>query len=131
MHSKGGQCVGQSLLLACDATIKPAGMTHPSSLDDRDYADFAWGRYRKILKWMTAASVLVALLSVAILWWSSGPLPWIFVGLTFAGVFATMMMAAALMGLIFLSNGSGHDAVVSDMIAGDLPQADDWEKGPE
>jgi hypothetical protein len=106
-------------------------MTHPSGLDDRDYAEFAWGRYRKILKWMSAASFLVALLSVAILWWSSGPLPWLFAGLTFAGVFATMMMAAALMGLIFLSNGSGHDAVVNDMIAGDLPRAEDWEKGPE
>lgn len=106
-------------------------MTRPNGLDDREYADFAWRRYRGILKWMTLASTLVALIVLAILWWSSGPLPWLFAAFTFAGVFATMMMAAALMGLIFLSNGSGHDEAVNDMIAGELPHADDWEKGPE
>jgi hypothetical protein len=100
-------------------------MTRPDGLDDKDYAAFAWRRYRAILKWMTLGSALVAGATVALLWWWSGPLPWIFAALTFGGVFGTMVMAAALMGLIFLSNGSGHDEQVSDFIAEVLPPHED------
>lgn len=106
-------------------------MIQPSSLDDRDYAAFAWGRYRRILKWMTLAALAAALACLGILEWSSGPLPWLFRGMVFAGVFATVTMAAALMGLVFLSNGTGHDAAVSNMHEDVMPHADDWEKGPE
>lgn len=100
-------------------------MTSPNGLDDRDYAAFAWSRYRAILKWMTLGSVLFALAVVGIVHWTSGPLPWIFAAFTFGGVFGTIMMAACLMGLIFLSNGSGHDEVVNDFNADKLPSADD------
>lgn len=106
-------------------------MIQPSRLDDRDYAAFAWGRYRRILRWMTLAALVTALACLGLLEWSSGPLPWLFAVMAFVGVFATVMMAAALMGLVFLSNGTGHDAAVSEMHEDFLPHADDWEKEPD
>lgn len=84
----------------------------PDPLDDPDYAGFAWGRYKRILRWMGVVSVAVGAGAVGILWWSLGPLP-IHMGIaTFLGVSLTILMAALLMGLIFLSSGSGHDEVV-------------------
>jgi hypothetical protein len=41
------------------------------------------------------------------LWY--GPLSWIAILAAIGGFGATIMMAAALMGLVFLSSGSGHD----------------------
>ena len=77
------------------------------------------------MRYMALCALAVALAVVAILWWSSGPLPWIFVGLTIGGVWATIMMAASLMGLMFLSNGSGHDSTVADPLAGEVDIGDD------
>lgn len=84
----------------------------PHSLDDPDYAQFAWARYRRTLKWMA----LVSLLSVA------GALGWLYlargeitlhIGIATAiGVGLTVFLAAALMGLVFLSSGTGHDEKV-------------------
>jgi len=92
-------------------------MTTPTGLDDRYQADFAWTRFRKMLRAMSAASLAVALAVAAAVWWHAGPLPWIFVGLTVAGVWATIMMAALLMGLMFLSSGTGHDHQVEDRVS--------------
>lgn len=79
------------------------------TLDDPDYARFAWKRYRRILKWMT----LVALASVgAALGWlylQRGELNLHIVIATTLGVGLTVFLAAALMGLVFLSSGTGHD----------------------
>jgi hypothetical protein len=95
-------------------------MTKSSGLDDRHHAQFAWARFRVILWGMGAAGLIVALAAVALLWWLSGPLPWLFVGLTIGGIWATVMMAALLMGLMFLSSGTGHDDAVEDPISKDV-----------
>lgn len=84
-----------------------------SALDDRDYASFAWARYRRILKWMTLAAALAGLAAIGILSWMGGGIHWIPALGAFMGVFVTVLMAAALMGLVFLSSGSGHDESVS------------------
>ncbi len=100
-------------------------MTQPSGLDDRYQADFAWTRFRKMLRAMAAASLAVALAIAALLWWHEGPLPWVFVGLTVAGIWATIMMAALLMGLMFLSSGTGHDHQVEDRVSEHVLGEDD------
>lgn len=83
-------------------------------LDDDRYAAFAWGRFRRVLGWMTAAAAL----SAAACWWwidsAYGPLGWVATLALLGGVFATIVMAGALMGLAFLSSGSGHDEAVRD-----------------
>ena len=92
----------------------PAARPHPSvdPLADPAYAPRAWGRFRRILGWMAAVSTLAGVGAVAILWHLNGPLPIHMAIATFLGVGCTILMAAALMGLIFLSSGSGHDEAV-------------------
>ncbi|AQR75330.1 hypothetical protein [Sphingomonas sp. LM7] len=94
--------------------------TPREDLDDPKYADFAWGRYRRILKWMALVSLLTAGIAELALYWSLGSLNFVTISATFLGVFLTMMLAAALMGLMFLSSGSGHDARVQDRLKGEI-----------
>jgi len=102
-----------------------AAMTTGPGLDDKSQAQFAWARFRRILWAMGAASIAVALAVVAFLWWTSGPLPWLFIAFVIFGVFATMMLAALLMGLMFLSSGTGHDDQVIDRVSEQVLDDDD------
>lgn len=93
-------------------------MTPPASrLDDPDYAAFAWDRYRRLLRWMLLAALVGALLSVAILRLLLTEVPLVMAIATAVGTFLTIGMAAALMGLVFLSSGSGHDESIIDPFA--------------
>lgn len=89
-------------------------MEQPDGLDDPAYAAFAWGRFRRILWGMGAVALLAAIAADYWLWAWMGELYVVTAIATFLGVFFTIMMAAALMGLMFLSSGSGHDAQVED-----------------
>ncbi len=86
----------------------------PSNLDDPDYAAFAWGRYRALMRWMVLASFSAVVLGLGLLWLLAGPLPWQMLALTAGGIFFSVLLAALLMGLVFLSSGSGHDDAVAD-----------------
>lgn len=80
----------------------------PPGLDDKDYAAFAWGRYRRLMRWMGLVSGVVAIGTV--LWLRTrGPVPIHMVIATLLGVGLSVLLAAALMGLVFLSSGTGHD----------------------
>ncbi|MBT2188810.1 hypothetical protein KK488_17800 [Sphingobium sp. H33] len=100
-------------------------MTNGPGLDDHHQAQFAWARFRRIMWGMAALALGVALAVVALLWALSDPLPWIFVALIIGGVWATVMMAALLMGLMFLSSGTGHDHHVHDRVSADVLGEDD------
>ncbi|MGK6353589.1 hypothetical protein ACMGDH_00010 [Sphingomonas sp. DT-207] len=89
-------------------------------LDDPEYAAFAWGRFRRILGWMALVSLITALVAEALLYWSLGELNFVTASATFLGVFLTMMLTAALMGLMFLSSGSGHDERVEDRLRDEI-----------
>ncbi len=97
------------------------GMTPPrQGLDDPDYAAQAWGRYRRLLGWMGLFSAACGMLAVWVLWRWTGAMP-IHMGIaTFLGVFLTMLIAVALMGLVFLSSGTGHDEQVEDPLRGEV-----------
>ncbi len=88
-----------------------------SSLEDPGYAAFAWGRYRRLMGWMASASTLSAAIGLVILRWLVGPMPWAMLIGTACGIFFSVLLAAALMGLIFLSSGSGHDESILDPFA--------------
>ena len=89
-------------------------------LDDPEYAAFAWGRFRRILRWMALVALLTAgLAELALYLWLS-ELDFVTASATFLGVFVTMMVAAALMGLMFLSSGTGHDERVEDPLKGEV-----------
>jgi hypothetical protein len=108
------------LIAAPTRHISAAMSQLPPGLDDPRYARHAWTRFRRILRAMSAAAMACALAVVAYLWWKDGALPFPFILLTVGGVWATIMMAAVLMGLMFLSHGTGHDGQVEDMISKDV-----------
>ncbi|MBN8829724.1 MAG: hypothetical protein J0G94_03645 [Sphingomonadales bacterium] len=100
-------------------------MTNLTGLDDSQQAAFAWSRFRRILAAMAVGSLAIAFGVVAILWALSGPLPWLFIGMVVGGVWATLMMAALLMGLMFLSSGTGHDHQIDDRVSKEVLGEDD------
>ncbi|HEX8193878.1 MAG TPA: hypothetical protein VF552_13355 [Allosphingosinicella sp.] len=80
----------------------------------RSQADFeraasAWARYKAMMKWMALASFVSVLLALIYLKSSGGPVPIHMVIATVAGVGLSVLLGTALMGLVFLSNNSGHD----------------------
>ena len=82
-------------------------------LSDPVSAAHAWARYRWIMRWVIAAAVLSVV--AALLWLKAegSPLTVAVVIATSAGVALSVLLAGALMGLIFLSSGSGHDEDVT------------------
>jgi hypothetical protein len=78
-------------------------------LDDPDYARLAWGRFRRILGWMAVLALACAIGALLILYLWLGTLHLHMAIATFLGMFGTVLMGGALMGLVFLSSGSGHD----------------------
>jgi hypothetical protein len=91
----------------------------PSRLDDPSYADFAWDRYRRLMIWMASGAFVSVLLGLGGLWLILGEIPIHMMIATSLGIFFSVLLAAALMGLVFLSAGSGHDDSIVDPFLGD------------
>ena len=84
-------------------------MPPKSPLDDPENAAFAWARFRRIMRFMFALTLLVVGAAMVAIFWSEAEVsPHFFVAVAL-GIGMTMLLASALMGLVFLSNGSGHD----------------------
>lgn len=78
-----------------------------------DASALAWTRYRNMMKWMALASAIAAAIAVAYLKATSDAMPWQMVVATIAGVGLSVLLGTALMGLVFLSDRSGHDEAAS------------------
>jgi hypothetical protein len=65
---------------------------------------------------MALASTLAVGLALLYLKWELGEVPWTMALFTAFGVFFSVLLAAALMGLVFLSSGSGHDDTIIDPV---------------
>ena len=89
-------------------------MILPSPLDDPHRAQYAWARYWRLMKFMGAVTLAVVLASLWLLYRMDGYFSIHFFIATGLGVGAAMMLMAALMGLVFLSSGSGHDEAIVD-----------------
>ncbi len=89
-------------------------MTNPSPLDDPDYAQFAWTRYWRLMRWMTAFTLLVTAAVLVSFWMKYGWVSVHFYIATAGAIVASIMLTAALMGLVFLSSGTGHDESIDD-----------------
>ncbi len=85
-----------------------------SPLDDPEKAAHAWARYRRIMAYMMTVTVALVLASVILLYRSNGMVSVHFYIATALGVGFTMLLASALMGLAFLSSGTGHDESIVD-----------------
>ncbi len=84
-----------------------------SQLDNPDYAAFAWARYRRLMWWMALVSGFAVICAVFYLKWLLGEVPVMMMVFTALGVFCSVLLGSALMGLVFLSSGSGHDEIIA------------------
>ncbi|BDI59819.1 hypothetical protein [Qipengyuania nanhaisediminis] len=100
-------------------------MVNKSPLDDPETAAHAWARYRAIMKLLLSVTIAVVLIAVILLYAFNGAISVHFYIAVALGIAFTMLLGGGLMGLVFLSNGTGHDASVDNK----LPSADDlWAK---
>jgi hypothetical protein len=94
-----------------------------SPLDDPTTAAHAWARFRRVFK---AWSLFTLAVVLAVLGWLmvSRGFESIHLYLAMAlGVGVTMELAGALMGLAFLSSGTGHDEAVGEFAPDDQDSA--------
>ena len=89
-------------------------MSRKSPLDDPEKAAFAWARYRRIMKGMLALTILTVGAAMLVIYLGGNSVSIHFYIATALGIGFTMLLAGALMGLVFLSSGTGHDDSVSD-----------------
>lgn len=81
----------------------------PTGLDDPDQAAHAWARFRAIMAWMILAAAVCSASAIVALGWVHGSLRLVTMLAVVGGVGGSIVMAGALMGLVFLSSGTGHD----------------------
>ena len=93
-------------------------MKSAQALDDPEIAATAWARYRRLMIWMALGAAICVALAILALWHWTGPMPLHMIIATSAGVFCTFMLGTGLMGLLFLSSGTGHDEQVEDRLKG-------------
>ncbi len=96
-------------------------MVKKSPLDDPENAAHAWARYRKIMKLLLTVTVITVLLAIGILYAFNGMISVHFYIAVALGISFTMLLAGGLMGLAFLSAGTGHDESVDNR----LPSSDE------
>jgi hypothetical protein len=82
---------------------------HDPIAPELDRASLAWARYRRMMKWMALAAAVAVLLALLYLWSTGTGLQLHMIIATTAGVGLSVLVGTGLMGLVFLSNSSGHD----------------------
>ena len=90
-------------------------MVSKSPLDDPESAAFAWARYRRIMRFMFLLTLGLVLIAMAMLWKFENVSVHFYIA-TALGIGFTMLLASALMGLMFLSSGTGHDDAVDNTL---------------
>lgn len=96
-----------------------SAMVLPSPLDDPKNAAHAWARYLRIMRWMMAGTVGLVAVAVILLYRSNGMVSIHFYIAAALGIGFTMLLTSALMGLVFLSSGTGHDESIVDPLRDD------------
>ena len=96
-------------------------MTRRSPLDDPRNAAHAWARYRRLMRFMFALTVGVVVIALAVLYKQTGAVSPHFFIATALGIGASMLLMSALMGLVFLSSGTGHDEAIEEPDDKDQP----------
>ncbi|MBX7541539.1 hypothetical protein [Qipengyuania sphaerica] len=90
-------------------------MTRKSPLDDPETAAYAWARYRRIMRFMLLLTIGIVAIAMALLYKFEDVSVHFYIA-TALGIGFTMLLAGALMGLMFLSSGTGHDDAVDNTL---------------
>ena len=96
-------------------------MARRSPLDDPTASAHAWARYKRLMRWMFAFTSVVVIAALALMYRQNGMVSVHFYIATALGIGFAMLLTSALMGLVFLSSGTGHDESVSDLAGEDQP----------
>lgn len=103
---------------------KESRLAPKSPLDDPQKAAFAWARYRRIMRLMFALTILVVGAAMVAIFWSDADVsPHFFIAVAL-GIGFTMILTGALMGLVFLSSGTGHDESIHNPLADEDSRSD-------
>lgn len=89
-------------------------MAQHSPLDDPGKAAEAWARYRRLMGFMAAITVVVVLVTFTLLYQTDGLVSIHLYIAAALGVGFSMLLMSALMGLVFLSSSTGHDETTLD-----------------
>lgn len=90
-----------------------------SPLDDPHKAAHAWRRYRRLMRFMMLVTLATVLIAMALLYKTNGLVSVHFYIATALGIGFAMLLMSALMGLVFLSSGTGHDESIKDPLEDD------------
>ena len=91
-------------------------MIRKSPLDDPETAAHAWARYRRLMRFMMGLTLGVVIIALAIIYKQVEDVsPHVFIAAAL-GIGFSMLLMSALMGLVFLSNGTGHDESVDNSL---------------
>lgn len=93
-------------------------MIRKSPLDDPVNARHAWARYRKIMRIVALVALLAVAGSLAILFALNGMVSIHLYIAAALGIGVSVLLAGALMGLVFLSSGTDHDGAVDNRMPG-------------
>ncbi|MEP3052079.1 MAG: hypothetical protein ABJP48_04975 [Erythrobacter sp.] len=96
-------------------------MVKKSPLDDPKNAAYAWARYRRIMRLLLGVTVGVVAIAIALLYKFNGAISVHYYIAAALGISFTMLLGGGLMGLAFLSNGTGHDESVDNR----MPNSDE------
>ena len=95
-------------------------MPGPSQLDDPLNASIAWSRYWKLMRWMSLLTLLCVIVALGILFYLHGLVSIHMYIAAAGGVAFALLLTSALMGLVFLSSGTGHDESIDDPVSNAL-----------
>ncbi|MGB3166846.1 MAG: hypothetical protein WBA68_08740 [Alteraurantiacibacter sp.] len=104
-------------------------MSDKSPLDDPEKAAHAWARYRRLMRLMFLITLGTVIVAMTIIYTNAEDVSAHFFIATALGIGLSMLLMSALMGLVFLSNGTGHDASVDNSLEG-LGEDDGVRKKP-
>ena len=88
-----------------------------SPLDDPDTAAHAWARYKRLMRFMMVITLIMVGGSFVALYRENGLVSAHLYVATALMVGFAMLLMSALMGLVFLSSGTGHDEAIGDPFA--------------
>ena len=95
-------------------------MARKSPLDDPEQAAYAWARFRRIMRFMFLLTVGIVIIALTLLWkFGEEEVSIHFYIASALGIGFTMLLTSALMGLVFLSSGTGHDESIEDRLRDD------------
>jgi predicted exporter len=100
-------------------------MTPHSPLDDPHTAAFAWARYRRLMRFMLLVTTIMVLGSFVALYRQNGLVSAHLYVAAALGIGLSMLLMSALMGLVFLSSGTGHDEAIVDPLSDEADRQSD------